>query len=177
MAQRELSELKYSMMVFGDPLNSHQTFMDQLGQRLSVVEESSIVRSDVIIAFVAGTDIKAALQEIPQEGSKPIVLVVLHHTTEKDSMNLNRRSVNRQQVFIVDCLFYGDQGFLTCQSNDKALKAVTLHLVALGASERSMPKDTIGLFQSVLHFFVKILGGFLVAVGFDFVIHLFRRRR
>ncbi|XP_049327284.1 uncharacterized protein LOC111189860 isoform X3 [Astyanax mexicanus] len=143
MVQRDLREPKLFMMVFGNPLNSHLTFMNRLRQRLSYGEGTSIEESDVIIAFVAissraGTDIEAALQEIPQGLAQSIFLVVLHHTFDENwVIPDSRRSVNRRNVFTVDCLFHEDLGFLRCQSNDKALRAVTDHLIFLGVSERS----------------------------------------
>ncbi|XP_022521683.2 uncharacterized protein LOC111189860 isoform X1 [Astyanax mexicanus] len=142
MVQRDLREPKLFMMVFGNPLNSHLTFMNRLRQRLSYGEGTSIEESDVIIAFVAissraGTDIEAALQEIPQGLAQSIFLVVLHHTFDENwVIPDSRRCVNRRNVFTVDCLFHEDLGFLRCQSNDEAVRAVTAHLISKGVPRK-----------------------------------------
>ncbi|XP_027030049.2 uncharacterized protein LOC113660623 isoform X2 [Tachysurus fulvidraco] len=127
--------LRVSFMVLGNTMNAHKLFMDKLKSKVKLHEVSSREQSDVIIAFVpivsrAGTDIQAALDCIPKGlPHQRIILVSLHHTfdpghTAPDS----RHSVNRSDVFAVDCLFYEDLGLLNSQCNDKALKRVINHL-------------------------------------------------
>ncbi|KAL6461353.1 hypothetical protein MHYP_G00294970 [Metynnis hypsauchen] len=123
------------VVICGKTLNSHQAFLDHLSRSKNFCTVTSVNDSNVIIAFApivsrAGTDIEAALQEIQAtSATHSVVLVVLHHTTEQNPVVPNSsRSVNRSDVFTVDCLFHEDRGFLSCQHNDEALKAVKEHL-------------------------------------------------
>ncbi|XP_053347704.1 uncharacterized protein LOC128518578 isoform X2 [Clarias gariepinus] len=120
--------------VFGNTMNSHEFFMDRLKSNANLLEVSSENDCDVLISFVpivsrAGTDIQAALEKIPKHSYKHIILVVLHHTFDPDFIAPDSRySVNRNDVFAVDCLYYEDQGLLNCKNNDEALERVRTHL-------------------------------------------------
>ncbi|KAL6461358.1 hypothetical protein MHYP_G00295020 [Metynnis hypsauchen] len=135
--------IKYFMRAEGKPFDSHIRFLERLTARLQLREVSSEEESDVIIAFVAvttraGTDIQAALQQIP-ETPRPVVLVVLHHTFDRCFVTpVSRLGVTRTDVFTVDCLFHEDQGLLGCERNDVALKEVSDHLISKGASLASL---------------------------------------
>ncbi|XP_058237393.1 uncharacterized protein LOC131347396 isoform X10 [Hemibagrus wyckioides] len=121
------------VMVLGNTMDSHKNFMDHLTKSPRLREVHSIKDSDVIIAFVpivsrAGTDIQAAMKKIPKD--KPVVLVVLHHTFNLDAVVPDVRPyVNREDVFVVDCLFHEDQGLLRSPRNDDAIRAVKNHLI------------------------------------------------
>ncbi|XP_053532521.1 uncharacterized protein LOC108262139 isoform X5 [Ictalurus punctatus] len=124
--------IRFFVMVLGNTMNSHKTFMERLTISQKLREVKSVNNSDVIIAFVpvvsrAGTDIGAAMAKIPQ--GKPVVLVVLHHTFDQDYIAPDSRlCVNRKYVFAVDCLYHEDQGLLNCLRNDDAIRAVKKHL-------------------------------------------------
>ncbi|XP_053532527.1 uncharacterized protein LOC124626423 isoform X5 [Ictalurus punctatus] len=124
--------IRFFVMVLGNTMNSHKTFMERLTISQKLREVNSVNNSDVIIAFVpvvsrAGTDIGAAMGKIPQ--GKPVVLVVLHHTFDQDYIAPDSRlCVNRKDVFAVDCLYHEDQGLLNCLRNDDAIRAVKKHL-------------------------------------------------
>ncbi|KAM9494808.1 uncharacterized protein Hap1MRO34_004637 isoform 1-T1 [Clarias gariepinus] len=124
--------IRFSVMVLGNTMNSHKTFLDYLMISQKLYEVFSLDDSDVIIAFVpivsrAGTDISAAMEKIPE--GKPVVLVVLHHTFDPYYIAPDSRlCVNGARVFAVDCVYYEDLGLLRCQCNDKAIKAVKEHL-------------------------------------------------
>ncbi|XP_037390296.1 uncharacterized protein LOC119262436 isoform X2 [Pygocentrus nattereri] len=127
--------VKAFVVICGKTLNSHQAFLDHLSRSPNFHKVTSVEDSNVIIAFApvvsrAGTDIEAALRKIKAiSATQPVVLVVLHHTTEKDPVVPNSsRSVDRSDVFTVDCPFNEDRGLLSCQHNDEALKAVKEHL-------------------------------------------------
>ncbi|KAK2819941.1 hypothetical protein Q7C36_021587 [Tachysurus vachellii] len=127
--------LRVSFMVLGNTMNAHKVFMDKLKSKVKLHEVSLKEQSDVIIAFVpivsrAGTDIQAALDQIPKGfPHQRIILVSLHHTFDPGYIAPDsRHSVNRSDVFAVDCLFYEDQGLLNSQCNDKALNRVINHL-------------------------------------------------
>ncbi|KAI4899875.1 hypothetical protein NFI96_012077 [Prochilodus magdalenae] len=136
--------MKFVLRVQGNPLYSHMNFLDRLKERLQLSEVYSVDQSSVIIAFVAiesrvGTDIAAALQEIPS--TQPVVLVVLHHTFDPNFVAPDSRYCTadngRDEVFTVDCLFHEDKGLLRCERNDWALKVVTDYLLSKGAPARS----------------------------------------
>ncbi|KAI5088798.1 hypothetical protein C0J45_21370, partial [Silurus meridionalis] len=118
--------IRFHKMVIGNDMNRHQDFLRSLGINPQN-EVFSVDQSDVIIAFVvivsrAGTDIEAALKYIPE--NQPVVLVVLHHTFDPDSIAPeSRRHVSKKNIWTVDCLFHEDQGLLKCHHNTKALEA------------------------------------------------------
>ncbi|KAM9494954.1 uncharacterized protein Hap1MRO34_004739 isoform 2-T2 [Clarias gariepinus] len=123
--------VRYFVMVFGNTMDSHKTFLNHLTISTNLREVSLLKDSDVIIAFVpivsrAGTDISAAMEKIPE--GKPVVLVVLHHTFDPYYVAPDSRlCVKREGVFVVDCLYYEDQGLLRCLRNNKAIRAVRKH--------------------------------------------------
>lgn len=54
--------------------------------------------------------------------TKPVVLVVLHHTYNPDYVTPDSsRSVNRDNTITVDCLFHEDVGLLKSPKNDGSL--------------------------------------------------------
>ncbi|KAK3509855.1 hypothetical protein QTP70_015865, partial [Hemibagrus guttatus] len=116
-------------------LNVQNEIMDRLKRRLEFQQVDSVDMCDVIIAFVpivsrAGTDIQAALRNIPKGLSHTrIILVSLHHTFDPCFIAPDsRHSVHRNDVFAVDCLYHEDQGLLNSLYNDKALERVIKHL-------------------------------------------------
>ncbi|KAG9261230.1 hypothetical protein AMEX_G26223 [Astyanax mexicanus] len=138
-------------MVFKKVLSADVNFMDSLKDRLRLREVNSVDESDVIIAFVpitsrAGTDIESALKQIPQNLSRPVVLVVLHHTSDSEFVTPDSSLiVSRENVFTVDCLFHEDKGLLRCLCNDKALKAVTDHLNSPEIFKRTSDQAEVGV--------------------------------
>ncbi|XP_053347698.1 uncharacterized protein LOC128518577 isoform X2 [Clarias gariepinus] len=139
--------IRFSVMVLGNTMNSHKTFLDYLMISQKLYEVFSLDDSDVIIAFVpivsrAGTDISAAMEKIPE--GKPVVLVVLHHTFDQYYIAPDSRlCVKREGVFVVDCLFYEDQGLLKCQRNDEAIRAVKEHLTGEKHPENGEQKPLV----------------------------------
>ncbi|XP_016142230.1 uncharacterized protein [Sinocyclocheilus grahami] len=82
--------------------------------------------SDIDLVFFpvvsrTGTDIDAALSKITH--SKPVIIVVLHHTFDPNAVVSNSSTfVKRDNTLTVDCLFYEDKGLLKCKRNDKAFE-------------------------------------------------------
>uniref|UniRef100_A0A8C7HFX5 Uncharacterized protein n=1 Tax=Oncorhynchus kisutch TaxID=8019 RepID=A0A8C7HFX5_ONCKI len=105
-------------------MDSHIQFTRQLG---GFTEVMSPEQSDVIMAFCpivsrAGTDIEAALQQIPE--GKDVILVVLHHFFNPDcTVPDSSRLVTRSDVILtVDCLFHENKGgLLNCPRNKAAV--------------------------------------------------------
>eukprot|EP00063_Salmo_salar_P032985 XP_014007820.1 PREDICTED: uncharacterized protein LOC106575701 isoform X4 [Salmo salar] len=129
-------EIKYYTVETGNTLDSHIQFMSQLNKTTRCFTEvESPVESDVILAFCpivsrAGTDIEAALQQIPI--GKDVILVVLHHIFNPDSTVPDScRLVTRSDVILtVDCLFHESQGgLLDCPRNDAAVSAILRKLI------------------------------------------------
>ncbi|KAG9281510.1 hypothetical protein AMEX_G18, partial [Astyanax mexicanus] len=114
----------------GNTLHSHLEFIKQLPFIHTKLKETSVEKCDAVLVFCpvvsrAGTDISAALQKLDaQTVTKPVVLVVLHHTFEPITIPDSSRSVNRVNTLTVDCLFHEDRGLLQCPKNQKVLYAV-----------------------------------------------------
>ncbi|KAG7460919.1 hypothetical protein MATL_G00204060, partial [Megalops atlanticus] len=121
-------ELKVYLVLAGNTLNVHKTFVDRLGAKVHLTEVQKVEECDVILAFCpissrAGTDIDAALKKIP--AVKPAFLVVMHHTFDPNQTGLfNSRHVTRRDVLTVDCLFHEKQGLLHCSGNDEAVDII-----------------------------------------------------
>ncbi|MCI4392984.1 hypothetical protein PGIGA_G00152140 [Pangasianodon gigas] len=134
-----IQAIRFYVMVLGNTMDSHKTFLDDLTMSPKFREVNMLNDSDVIIAFVPivtrfGIDISAAMEKIPE--GRPVVLVALHHTFNPDDIVPDsRRCVNRKDVFAVDCLFHEDQGLLRCLHNDDAIRAVKKHLTEEDHSE------------------------------------------
>ncbi|XP_055786111.1 uncharacterized protein LOC129859907 isoform X2 [Salvelinus fontinalis] len=131
LERRVTHNMKYYTVETGNTLDSHIQFMRRLNNTTRCFTEvESPVESDVIMAFCpivsrAGTDIEAALQQIPT--GKYVILVVLHHTFNPDyTIPDNSRLVTRSDVILtVDCLFHESQrGLLECPHNDAAVKQI-----------------------------------------------------
>ncbi|KAI1897556.1 hypothetical protein AGOR_G00084480 [Albula goreensis] len=112
-------------VVTGNTLNSHKTFLEHLAAKTQLTEVKGVEECDVIVAFCPissrpGTDIEAALLQIPDD--KPSVLVVLHHTCDPNHiLTESSRYVSRSDVLTVDCLFHDTEGLLKCQINEEAM--------------------------------------------------------
>ncbi|XP_017543653.2 uncharacterized protein LOC108415167 [Pygocentrus nattereri] len=104
----------------------------KLGERRSgLMEVSNVEECDVIMGFCpvvsrAGTDIEVALKKIQDlSDTKPVALVVLHHTFDPEFMVPDSSvSVNRENTLTVDCLFHEDKGLLRCPRNQEAVDEV-----------------------------------------------------
>nr|XP_029487283.1 uncharacterized protein LOC115107789 isoform X1 [Oncorhynchus nerka] len=121
--------VRFFIFVVGNTLGAHVDLTRQLVIRGGCTEVMPQEESDVIMAFCpivsrAGTDIEAALQQIP--AGKPVILVVLHHTSNLDyTVPDSSRLVTREDVILtVDCLFHESQGLLECLHNEAAVKEI-----------------------------------------------------
>ncbi|XP_060715377.1 uncharacterized protein LOC132838803 isoform X2 [Tachysurus vachellii] len=167
MAQ-EPRTLKFNSKVLGNTMNIHQEFLRRLKQRLSLTEVETEGDSDFIVAFVpivsrAGTDIEAALQKIPR--NKTVVLAVLHFTFDENYIAPDSKwNINRSNVFAVDLLCSEDLGLLRSLRNDKAMKAVTDHLITIGASFSTQLETSRSQSPCSRYIFVCICIVFTIAV-------------
>ncbi|XP_076856511.1 uncharacterized protein LOC143510735 [Brachyhypopomus gauderio] len=141
--------LNYSVVVIGNTKNCHKAILKRLTQSVNLREVKRTASDcDVVIAFVsivsrAGTDIEAALQDIPD--NRPVVLVALHHTFDPYFIapNSSAHVRSRPNVFAVDCLFHEDLGLLTCPHNDIVLARVQHHLMKMCEPAQVSPFWTI----------------------------------
>ncbi|XP_060719428.1 DNA ligase 1-like [Tachysurus vachellii] len=64
--------------------------------------------------------------------TKPVVLVVLHHTFDTECVVPDSiKCVNRKNMIAVDCLFHEDKGLLQCLKNKESLDKTSQYLVFL----------------------------------------------
>ncbi|XP_065123185.2 uncharacterized protein [Paramisgurnus dabryanus] len=112
-------------------------FEENLNKRK--LKETSIDKCDVIVVLCpivsrAGTDISAALNQLDNV-KKQVILVVLHHTFEKDkTIPDSNTAVDREKTFVVDCLFNEDEGLLQCQRNEDAFEKTGKYLLEVKTS-------------------------------------------
>ncbi|XP_071226365.1 uncharacterized protein [Salvelinus alpinus] len=177
MERREVPRLmKYYTITTGKTMDSHIQFMRQLGGGFT--EVMSPEQSDVIMAFCpivsrAGTDIEAALQQIP--AGKDVILVVLHHffnpeCTVADSSRLVTRS---DVILTVDCLFHESKGgLLNCPRNKAAvgnilnllnMKPKVIDVVVDIPDLRNRPHTFLGSMSGMVRFFIFVVGNTLGA--------------
>ncbi|XP_063079738.1 uncharacterized protein LOC134469420 [Engraulis encrasicolus] len=127
------------VLVLGNTLGCHERFLELLSPHVTLVRGHSPEDSDVILAFCpivsrVGTDIGAALNKIPEY--KPAVLVVFHHTFDKDYVIPNTgRFTTERRIPTVDCLF-SDSGLLATPQHDKAVEDMLTHLKPFQGSKR-----------------------------------------
>uniref|UniRef100_A0A673VWN7 Uncharacterized LOC115192448 n=1 Tax=Salmo trutta TaxID=8032 RepID=A0A673VWN7_SALTR len=129
MKRREPRKKKFFTVVSGNTLGSHEELIHRLAAKRHLTEVTSLEESDVILAFCpivsrAGTDVEAAMQQIP--AGKPAILVVLHHTFDSDyTVPDSSRLVTREDVILtVDCLFHESKGLLKCPRNKEASRKI-----------------------------------------------------
>ncbi|XP_071269440.1 uncharacterized protein [Salvelinus alpinus] len=127
---------KFFTVVTGNTLGSHKELIHRLAAKRHLTEVMSLEESDVILAFCpivsrAGTDVEAALQQIPVIPSlltagKPVILVVLHHIFDPDyTVPDSSRLVTRGDVILtVDCLFHESKGLPKCPRNEEAIRKI-----------------------------------------------------
>eukprot|EP00063_Salmo_salar_P085875 XP_014060710.1 PREDICTED: uncharacterized protein LOC106607836 isoform X3 [Salmo salar] len=120
---------KFFTVMTGNTLGSHKELINRLAAKRHLTEVTSLEESDVILAFCpivsrAGTDVEAALQQIP--AGKPVILVVLHHTFNPDYTvpDSSRRVTRGDVILTVDCLFHESKGLLKCPRNEEAIRKI-----------------------------------------------------
>ncbi|XP_058239080.1 reticulocyte-binding protein homolog 2a-like isoform X2 [Hemibagrus wyckioides] len=156
-SRNEKPNIKCLVYTTGKTLGSHNNFIDCLKQQVHLQEVSTEDECDFILCFCpivlrAGTDIEAAMKKLHNiPDTKPVVLVVLHHTFNPECVvSDSSRSVNRENMITVDCLFYEDSGLLQCQKNNEAVTKTLqylekkLHIILKGQveGERSEPRKS-----------------------------------
>ncbi|XP_047665373.1 interaptin-like [Tachysurus fulvidraco] len=153
-ALRTKSNLKFKLILSGKTLNSHKHFIDRLNQLVHLKEVNTEDECDFILGFCtivsrAGTDIEAAKKRLHNfSDTKPVVLVVLHHTFDTECVVPDSsKCVNRKNMIAVDCLFYEDTGLLQCLKNNESLDKTSQYLekeqhIKLKKQEQEQRKST-----------------------------------
>ncbi|XP_047665347.1 restin homolog isoform X3 [Tachysurus fulvidraco] len=134
-ALRTKSNLKFKLILSGKTLNSHKDFITRLNQRVHLKEVNTEDECDFILGFCpivsgARTDIEVAKKRLHNfSDTKPVVLVVLHHTFNTECVVPDSiKCVNRKNMIAVDCLFYEDTGLLQCLKNNDSLDKTSQYL-------------------------------------------------
>ncbi|XP_050923239.1 uncharacterized protein LOC108888572 isoform X3 [Lates calcarifer] len=121
--------------VTGQTFGAHETILQQVKKKgltsTQVKITTDLQKCDVIIVFCpivsrAGSDVKAATRNI--SGSKPIILVLMHHTRKPDHSTGGKMWSETFPgiVLEVNVLYHEtESGLLTCSENDKAIKKNT----------------------------------------------------
>lgn len=125
-----------------------QNFKTNLHKKIRHLKHTTVQECDFILAFCcivsrAGTDIDAALDQIQNlQVTKPVILVVLHHTFETEKIILDSNAtINRKQILAVDCLFSEDDGLLQCQRNEDAVDKIAKYLKSQKLKSYACLKD------------------------------------
>ncbi|XP_076145053.1 tenascin-N-like isoform X2 [Alosa pseudoharengus] len=119
----EILTMKFYTIVIGNTQKHHQALKGMLISE-GLKEVKNVESCDLILAFCVivsrvGTDMEAALKEIPD--SKPAVLAVMHHTFDPDHVTPDTsRFVKGRKIKVVDILFHEDKGILRCPRNTEA---------------------------------------------------------
>ncbi|KAK6295245.1 hypothetical protein J4Q44_G00344710 [Coregonus suidteri] len=136
--------VRFFIFVYGNTLGAHVDLTRHLVIRGGCTEVMSLEECDVVMAFCpivsrAGTDIEAALQQIPV--GKPVILVVLRHTFNPDyTVPDSSRLVTRGDVILtVDCLFHETQGLLECPQNEEVVKEILKKLNIHPEEDQPLP--------------------------------------
>ncbi|GLD72517.1 actin cytoskeleton-regulatory complex protein pan1-like isoform X9 [Lates japonicus] len=124
--------------VTGETFGAHETILEQVKKKGLTSTPVKIIRDpkkcDFIIVFCpivsrAGSDVEAAMRKI--SGSKPVILVLMHHTRKPDH---STREMMWSETFPgivlkVNILYHETEGgLLTCSENDKAIKQIRKEL-------------------------------------------------
>ncbi|KAM9426215.1 uncharacterized protein KZ484_017307 isoform 2-T2 [Pholidichthys leucotaenia] len=123
----KMKSVKIYPRIDGNTMGSHEKFLEKLKKRGAKVVESPN-DCDAVIVFCPivsrfETDINAALSRKP-EGSHQVIVVAMHHTFDKNHIVPDKQMDNHPDVLIVNCLFYDNEGLLSCKCNKESRKKV-----------------------------------------------------
>ncbi|XP_063078268.1 uncharacterized protein LOC134468256 [Engraulis encrasicolus] len=136
-------KLKAFVIESGKTLNSGLQFVERLSDCAKVVQK--VNECDVVLAICpivsrVGTDIEAAMTVFEDKcaaTTKPIFLVVLHHTFDKDYVAPDcSRYVGDRVALIVSVLFHEDHGLLNCDVNTQAINQTLDKLMKLQSAKK-----------------------------------------
>ncbi|KAG7233441.1 hypothetical protein INR49_006737 [Caranx melampygus] len=124
------TKVKVYVQVTGQTSGAHETILDQLMTHMEItnnMENSYIVIVFCPIGSRAGSDVAAAMGNLPVSWrQKPVVLVLMHHTRDPDYSVGRKWSEDYPGVELgVHVLFHETQpGLLPCDRNYEAVKQI-----------------------------------------------------
>uniref|UniRef100_W5LZ74 Uncharacterized protein n=1 Tax=Lepisosteus oculatus TaxID=7918 RepID=W5LZ74_LEPOC len=139
--------VKVHFLVAGVTHNAEQRFKKKLKRQIRF-QECRPEKCHALVVFCPvssriGTDIDAALQNIP--GDKPAALVVMHHTYDPEAVVAeSSRLVTRRDTVAVDCLFHETVGLLrNCPTNKQAVRRVSKALKPKKSGKKNQRKGKV----------------------------------
>ncbi|KAM9356079.1 uncharacterized protein KZ484_014082 isoform 2-T2 [Pholidichthys leucotaenia] len=126
----------YKMVVRGKTFDAHQELLnkvkglcgDTVLDLINRDENTSVQDSQITFVFCpivshVGTDVEAALREVP--GKEKVILVLMHYTYEAKYMTtLKIWNSNHNVVLCVNVFYFEKKGLLKCPENDKAINDI-----------------------------------------------------
>ncbi|XP_071385453.1 uncharacterized protein [Centroberyx affinis] len=131
----------------GNTLKADKKFEECLtkgGFKKVTLDKCDFILAFCPIVFRVKTDIDSAMDAIPV--GKPVILVVLHHTFNKDFSVPNSSGLvtRHDAILTVDCLFYETEGLLDCPRNDAAITEVMRSVCSKGRKEDKTRRKLAG---------------------------------
>ncbi|KAK5850744.1 hypothetical protein PBY51_001596 [Eleginops maclovinus] len=113
----------------GNTLGFHEEFLKKLTKRgAKQVDQSDKAKAIIVFCPLVSryeTDVLSALASIPESKCETVILVVMHHTSNKDQTLPPHRDLGSRALALhVDCLFHEQLGLLKCPINKSAIKMV-----------------------------------------------------
>lgn len=128
-----IKEMKVFLVITANTYGAHQQFLAQLNsQRSKVITTENLQLCDVILLFCpivsrVGSDVEAAVKKIPDGASKPVVLILMHHTRKPDQV---LDQIQWSKTFtclnlVVHVLYHETKnGLLQCPRNQDAVETL-----------------------------------------------------
>ncbi|KAL2079254.1 hypothetical protein ACEWY4_024998 [Coilia grayii] len=144
----EIQTITFSTLVIGNTQNNHRKLEDYLVSQ-GLTEAKTGCDADIILAFCVivsrvGTDMEAALRQIPD--TRPTLLVVMHHTFDPDYVIPDTsRFARGMEITVVDILFHEDKGILICQKNQEAKRKMMEVVRCVSFSRKGTPQNSKSL--------------------------------
>ncbi|KAM9356081.1 uncharacterized protein KZ484_014083 [Pholidichthys leucotaenia] len=129
------------MVVSGRTFDAHQELLnkvkglcgDTVLDLINWDENTSVQDSQITFVFCpivsrVGTDVEAALREVPGKGK--VILVLMRYTYEaKHVTTLKTWNSNHDVVLCVNVFYFEKKGLLKCSENDKAIREIQEELL------------------------------------------------
>ncbi|KAM9704670.1 uncharacterized protein ACNS7B_002929 isoform 2-T3 [Menidia menidia] len=129
--------LRYKMVVSGITFNAEKQLLQQIQQSITthnLKETKNEEDCHIIIVFCpivsrAGTDVQEATSNIT--GSKPVILVLMHHSYEAKATSFSGMNDFRN-MFSVDVFYHETkQGLIDCPQNEQAVSQIKKRISVL----------------------------------------------
>ncbi|KAM9754873.1 uncharacterized protein ACNS7B_007606 [Menidia menidia] len=126
-----IKTVTYSRVSYGASFGADQQLLDQVNESHKVHLKKDLINCQIIFVFsIINTrieaDVEAAMKQIPA-GDKPVILVLMHHTTDIDFTTTKKKWKEKYErvQLDVEVLFHRTEGgLLRCEKNQKAVKEI-----------------------------------------------------